>query len=239
MSTVLKALERRARRLIPVSLRVAPRVFANLEFRYGHLKTVRLGRPVERNGDPLPWYTYPTIEYLQQLDFSDADVFEYGSGNSTLFWNSVAKTVTAVEDDEAWHRRISKQLGDGVEYRFVPRKDDYIQAVAAGDRRFDCIVVDGSHRQDCATAAVAFLRPGGLMILDNSDWYPNTAAYLRERGLIQIDMHGFGPVNPYTWTTSLFLDRAFAMKPKGDRQPGYSKCAKRVVHDRPARGAPA
>lgn len=86
-----------------------------------------------------------------------------------------------------------------------------------------------------APAAVAFLRPGGLMILDNSDWYPNTAAYLRERGLIQIDMHGFGPVNPYTWTTSLFLDRAFAMKPKGDRQPGYSKCAKRVLHDRPAR----
>ena len=236
MSSALKSLERRARRLIPASLRVPPRVFANMELRYGHLKTVRLGRPVERGGEPIPWYTYPAIEYLQQLDFSDADVFEYGSGNSTLFWRSVAKSVAAVEDDEEWHKRISAQLGQGVEYRLVPRKDDYIQAIAAPGRQFDCIVVDGSHRQECATAAAPFLRPGGLMILDNSDWYPNTAEFLRGRDLIQIDMHGFGPVNPYTWTTSLFLDRAFAMKPKGDRQPEYSKCAKRVVHDGPARG---
>ena len=113
MSTVLKSLERRARRLIPATLRVPPRVFANLEFRYGHLKTVRLGRPVERNGDPLPWYTYPAIEYLQQLDFSDADVFEYGSGNSTLFWNRAAQTVTAVEDDEAWYRPVASDVRRG------------------------------------------------------------------------------------------------------------------------------
>lgn len=236
MGSVLKNLERRARRIIPASLRVPPRVLANLELRYGHLKTVRLGRPVDRSGEPLPWYTYPAIEYLQQLDFSDAEVFEYGSGNSTLFWGNVAKTVTAVEDDEAWYERISGQLGSGIEYRFISQKDDYVRAIAAGGRRFDCIVVDGSYRQECASEAVAALRPGGLLILDNSDWYPNTAGFLRERGLIQIDMHGFGPVNPYTWTTSLFLDRAYAMKPKGDRQPDYSKCAKRVVHDQPGGG---
>jgi hypothetical protein len=34
------------------------------------------------------------------------------------------------------------------------------------------------------------------------------------KGYIEIDFHGFGPINDYTWTTSLFLDREIALEPK-------------------------
>ena len=53
---------------------------------YVHLKSVVAQRPVDADGRPLPWYTYPAIEYLEQLDFRDRTVFEFGSGASTLFW---------------------------------------------------------------------------------------------------------------------------------------------------------
>src|SRR5262245_9536558 len=62
------------------------------------------------NGEPLPWYTYPAIAYLAQLDFSGSDVFEYGSGNSSRYWAQRARTVASVESDPAWFQVISLDL---------------------------------------------------------------------------------------------------------------------------------
>ena len=48
-----------------------------------------------------------------------------------------------------------------------------------------------------------------MLILDNSDWYPNSVAFLQENlRWIQIDFHGFGPIDNYTWTTSIFVNPA-------------------------------
>lgn len=74
-------------------------------------------------------------------------------------------------------------------------------------------------RLRCAPAAVDSLREGGVIILDNSDWFPRTSEALRARNLIEVDMSGFGPINDYTSTTSFYFDRRFAIGPKSDRQP--------------------
>ena len=51
---------------------------------------------------PVPWYTYPSIRDLERVIPMDAAVFEYGSGNSTLWWQSHAKQVVSVEHDQLW-----------------------------------------------------------------------------------------------------------------------------------------
>jgi hypothetical protein len=66
---------------------------------------------------------------------------------------------------------------------------------------------------------VAALRPGGMIVLDNSDWFPLTAAALRDYDLIEVDMSGFGPINDSAWTTSLFFHRSFAVSPRYGRLP--------------------
>ena len=33
----------------------------------------------DRDGNPIPWYTYPAIEYLSQFDYSDKKIFERGA----------------------------------------------------------------------------------------------------------------------------------------------------------------
>ena len=35
---------------------------------------------LDKDGNPIPWYTYPAIEYLSQFDYSDKEIFEYGCG---------------------------------------------------------------------------------------------------------------------------------------------------------------
>src|SRR5262249_32447447 len=151
----------------------------------------------------------PATEYLAQFDLSDKAVFEYGAGNSTLFWCTRARRVVSVEDDEAWFRKLRERVGNNVDLTFASARENYVQHLAHADTKFDIITIDGKYRDECAQLATDHLCPGGMIILDNADWWVNTAQFLRETGLIQVDFIGFTPINGYTSTTSLFMDRAF------------------------------
>lgn len=180
---------------------------------------MRLKQCLDREGKPIPWYTYPAIEYIKQLDLSEKRVFEYGSGHSTIFWSSRCKTLTSVEHDELWFRRIRDQLPEKVSYHLRQSTEDYVNVIEEDDKHFDIIIIDGAYRYDCAAAALKKLNSSGFIILDNSDWMTNSSQLLREAGLIEVDMSGFGPINNYTWTTSFYFSRQVELKPAGDRQP--------------------
>lgn len=59
-----------------------------------------------------PWFTYPAIAFLKDILSAEMRVFEYGSGYSTIFFNSRAKQVISVEHDPVWARRISDEYPD-------------------------------------------------------------------------------------------------------------------------------
>jgi hypothetical protein len=199
--------------------RQAAWLLETFEGKYGHLLSSKLRLPVTSAGEPLPWYTYPAIEYLSQLDFSAKDVFEFGAGHGSQFWARRAKSVTSVESDRTWFAAVEKQKQANQSVILHEDLKDYAGAITALNRRFDIIVVDGVRRLECAKNALAHLAEGGMVILDNSDWHPKAAALLREGDLIEADFTGFGPVNNYTWTTSLFFHRAIRIIPKSDRLP--------------------
>jgi hypothetical protein len=207
----------------PFTWRATLQVVRTLWFDYAHLRSAVKGQPVNARGEPVPWYTYPAIDYLRQLDFSDKTVFEYGSGQSTLFWAAAASRVVSVEEDEKWYGVIAGKLPANCELILEPDLASYPAVIARYPGGFDIIVVDGAARGrtrlKCSRAALACLRPGGLIILDNSDWLPESARVLRESGLLQVDMTGFVPANWYTQTTSLFFDRAFVPRPRCARLP--------------------
>ena len=49
------------------------------------------GKPVDKDGNPLPWISIPAIEILREKDLGDLFVFEYGSGNSTIWFSESKK----------------------------------------------------------------------------------------------------------------------------------------------------
>ena len=178
----------------------------------------RHGSVVNAAREPIPWYTYPAIEYLSQLDARELSVFEFGTGSSSLFWAARARQVFAVENDPAWHARIAAQRPPNLQLYLREAKDGYVACLAEQHERFDLIVIDGRWRRACARLAPQHLREGGLLVLDNTDWHPRTAADLRAAGFLQVDFSGFGPLNAYAWTTSLFL-RADTRLQRGFRSP--------------------
>lgn len=184
-------------------LRKQLRNFKLLANEYGQWPTIRDWNSVDRAGQPIPWYTYPATEFLSHLDLSLFKVFEYGSGNSTLWWSRRVEKVTSVEDDEAWFKKITDSLS-AKNVKFILEKDREKYSSMAGNDS-DIFIVDGKYRKDCLEHVVNL---GGVMlILDNSDWYPSSVRFLQERlGWMQADFHGFGPINNYTWTTSIFVN---------------------------------
>ena len=184
---------------------------------YDHARTVTEQRPVWADGGPVPWMTYPAICYLNQLDVSQKQVFEYGCGASTLYWARRAKRVYAVEHDQAWCERTRATAPPNAEIALAGELA-YVKAVAR-NAPHDIIVVDGRWRAECVMMSHGFLAPGGMIILDNAERYPLLTEYLRQKGFIQVDMIGYGPQNKYTWCTSFFLPRDFSFSPAKPAQP--------------------
>jgi len=206
-------------RLLPRAVWASLRDYMILSVGFGHYQTCRRWECIDKDGNPIPWFTYPAIEYLRQIDLSEKAVFEYGSGYSTLFWAQRCKQVIAVEDNREWHERIAKQLPGNVQYRLLANKEEYIGAIHRCLEPLDVIVIDGKHRRECSLAARSKLRDDGFIILDNSDWYPETSRFLRDSDLIEVDMSGFGPIVGFTSTTSFYFSRNVRLKPARERQP--------------------
>lgn len=172
---------------------------------HGLGRTLESKIPEAADGSPLPWYTYPAIEYCNQINAEGCNIFEFGSGNSSLYWARKGAKVWCVEHDAEWHATMARKSAHLQALMLQEEKDGYAAAIGATGETFDIVIVDGMWRNESADAALPYLREGGLIILDNSDWYHDTAEFLRSKGFFQVDFNGFGPCNPYCWTTSLFL----------------------------------
>jgi SAM-dependent methyltransferase len=171
------------------------------------------------DGRPIPMMSYSVLEYLLGLDLRDLELLELGGGGSTQFWASLAKSVLTFETNPDWHQAVKSSPLRNVEAR-LSATATLAQDVIGLGRTFDIVVIDSAaNRYQLAKSALQVLRPGGFVILDNSDWFPNAARVLREADLIQVDFHDFRPLHHYRCTTSLFLHREFRPKPRAARLP--------------------
>lgn len=184
-----------------------------IENEYGHQDSVSLSKSVDADLNPIPWYTYPAIEYLKQFDFSAKNIFEYGSGNSSIFWAKLANSVTSVEIDERWYENINSIKSDNLNIRLRVTRDSYINSIQESDVIYDLIIVDGIYRYECVRMSIQYLAIDGLLILDNSERYPKLCEEIRKHDLLQVDFFGLGPINYYTWTTSIFFRRECRLEP--------------------------
>jgi hypothetical protein len=189
--------------------------------KHGFDKSVIAGLPVDNIGSPLPWYTYPSIEFLKQFDFSDRLVFEYSCGNGSRFWSNRVKSVVSVENDKRWFDKMSVGKYANHKLLFREKQSDYVNAINESNDVYDIIIIDGVFRYKCAQSSLPRLNAAGFIILDNSDWFPKTSALLRKSGLLEVDFTGLGPINYYAWTTSIYFQRTADLKPLDNIQPQH------------------
>lgn len=173
---------------------------------YGWFRTFHTKQSVDANGNPLPWYTYPFIAFIRERIQPEFTVFEYGSGNSTLWYARHAAFIVAVEHDKAWFDTVSLKVPDNARIIFREQGEPYIQAIHEIGQRFQIVVVDGRNRVRCALFAADYLTEDGVIILDNSqrEHYQPARTALAEKGFRWLDFRGMTPIIGQESTTTVF-----------------------------------
>jgi hypothetical protein len=121
----------------------------------------------------LPWLTFDAIRAIDRHLKPGSRLFEYGCGHSTVYWAGRGVTVHAVERDPGWHARTSRILASAAHasVRLAGDEHGYVHGIDAVDGDFDAVLVDGDWRLACIDAAVPRIRPGGMLVVDNTDWH--------------------------------------------------------------------
>ncbi|MBZ4645378.1 MAG: FkbM family methyltransferase [Clostridia bacterium] len=174
----------------------------------GWYRSVAENMPVNSKGDPIPWFTYPSIEFLATRIKKEMSIFEYGCGNSTLWWASHVKNVISVEHDETWYRKIVGKIPENVQLIHIPLEydGDYSRKIGEYNNRFDIIVIDGRDRVNCVKNAINALKADGVIIWDNSDRqkYQEGYEFLYNNGFKSINFVGIVPSVDIKSETSIF-----------------------------------
>jgi len=74
--------------------------------------------PINKNGEAIPWYTYCVINFIESRINKEMNVFEYGSGNSTIWWAERVNSVVSCEHNKKWFSFMKIRLPVNVEYLY-------------------------------------------------------------------------------------------------------------------------
>ena len=83
-------------KFIPKKIKKQLTNFKILAFDYAQYQTIKNWDCVDKFGNKIPWYTYSAIEFLNNLDFSEKSMFEFGSGTSSIYWAKKANEVISI-----------------------------------------------------------------------------------------------------------------------------------------------
>jgi hypothetical protein len=174
----------------------------------GWLNSFQHQASVDQNNRPIPWMNYACLYFLEPRIHRDMTVFEYGCGNSTIWWSQHVSEVISCEHDLAWYQKILAIKPENAEIFQIDLQDgkSYSHKIAEYQNRFDIVVIDGRNRVNCAKNALAALKAGGVIIWDNTDRqeYQPGIDFLHEQGFKKIDFFGMVPVTTEGCVTSIF-----------------------------------
>lgn len=183
-----------------------------------------------------PWLTRRANELLEDLLIDKSLGLEFGSGRSTIWLAKRIKFLTSVEHKRQWYDIVNQGLKEqGIESVKLllcesdagtddpGEKTEYVGVIDSfKDESLDFALVDGIYRADCANKVVSKIRPGGVLVVDNVNWFlPNnetTSPNSRKtsQGPASVVWQRFSEATQdwqQIWTTSGVTDTAIYIKP--------------------------
>jgi SAM-dependent methyltransferase len=143
-----------------------------------------------------PSLTPQAVRELDRRLTRDMVGVEWGSGNTTRFFARRTRHLTSFETDTSYYDWVAGTLRaeglENVDYRLIPHdfegEDDeeemhrnavVVAADQFADESFDYALIDSAPRGCLSRRIAAKIKPGGLLILDNANWYLPPPATLR------------------------------------------------------------
>jgi hypothetical protein len=194
-------------RVIGRSLPVSVSNAITLARSFGQYQSAEGWSYVNAQGQLIPWYTYPTIEYFDNFKH-DVMVLKCGSGNSSLYYLNRGGSVISVEDNCFWYDKIKAKTAAEHKYHLARSAEVYVCRPEIADAD---IAIDWSHRPACSDYVIEQPKENAanpsMIVSYTSDRFPKSFAK-RGAGLdwVRVNFCRFGPINAYTWVASIFLN---------------------------------
>jgi hypothetical protein len=174
----------------------------------GWINTIDTEQIIDKDNAPLPWVTYPFISFIAGRLNINLQVFEFGSGNSTLYYSKRVSHVDSVENDNFWYEKIKNTMPGNVSLFYCELAEDgeYCRYTQRTNKAYDIIIVDGRDRVNCCLQSFNSLNAGGVLVLDDSEREEYTEAinFLTNRGFKRLDFWGLAPAVNYHKCTTIF-----------------------------------
>jgi hypothetical protein len=170
----------------------------------GWIESRAEGLAHDKVGNPIPWFTYPAIQLLNDRICPEWCVLEFGAGMGTLWWSNRVREVVAVEHDDTWAAQVSTRCKARVLRADGVSAEAYIHP-SLGSGPYDVVIVDGLHRNECLAAAPELLAISGVIVLDDAqrvEYLPGIVA-LRRLGFRMLELHGPQPVSKHPGCTAI------------------------------------
>ena len=165
---------------------------------------------------PIPFLTMNAIRFLDSLIRPGMKVLEVGGGNSSLWFLERGVNLTTYEHDRDWGMMMLQEVQQNPnrfhEERFnlkmMEGRDVINDLQKLPEQSFDILLVDSmnDHTRRVASLRVAMskVKPGGWIILDNSD---NPANWSADEVLQGKEMHrftGYAPMSLFVGQTTFW-----------------------------------
>lgn len=164
--------------------------------------------PMDKNSKPLPWVTYGFIDFISDRLNKNMNIFEYGSGNSTLWYGEKVNSVTSVEHDKNWYEKVKNSMPKNVtiNYQELIYNGEYSKFSSISNIKFDIVIVDGRDRVNCVKNAINSIKENGIIVLDDSERekYKGGMEFLIDHNFKKLDFWGISPGLFYKKNTTIF-----------------------------------
>lgn len=208
-----------------IDIMLNPLSFFELKKWYYYYKLKDQNTPLDHK---IPWMTFGAIKYLNKYLNKEMNVFEYGSGGSTLFFSDKANHIISIEHDKDWYNYELEQLsklnnlnlnliipeteGTLINYQKNYSNmyfDNYVNSIDIYDEKFDLIVVDGRQRNDCFKKALSKVKNGGIIVFDNFDreYYQKSLDDDAVNNFDILNFRGFVPFGTMQSLTTIFIKK--------------------------------
>ena len=174
----------------------------------GWFESFKSLKSIDKKGKPIPWFSYPFIDFITPRLTKDMVLFEFGSGSSTLFFAERVNKIISIEHKKEWYQIVSKTKPKNVELILTESDslDDYLKYFNNLNDKVDIVIIDGLYRNECMIKASEKLSEKGVIILDDSELskYKQGIEFVLERGFRSLEFWGIAPTVLFKKCTTVF-----------------------------------
>ena len=174
----------------------------------GWFKSYYTRQSVDLRGNPIPWCTYSFLKFIEPRLKEHFNIFEYGCGNSTIWYAKKVNSIKSVEHNKNWFELIVSNLPGNAKVVLIELNENgnYAKEVLVENKKYEIIIIDGVERNNSVKFAMTGLTEDGVIIYDNTqleEYFPSIDMLI-DSGFKRIDFIGTLPIVAHNNTTTIF-----------------------------------